>query len=161
MPLFLYFIEVQKGVMAYSLILKTTVQVVKNSDLNGITYNFRTQRLYWCSNSTIFRAQLKNGSYVADVQTLYTITTSICNESSVLVTGLDDLEIIGACTSSLFAVGPIYGLAFDWITNNLYGVSQGGHIFACKETSNGTFDCYTLRDDQGNVNGIAINPNEG
>ena len=147
--------------MAYSLDLKTTAEVVRNSDLNGITHDFRTRRLYWCSNSTIFRAQLKNGSYAGHVQTLYSITTSMCNESSILNTRLDDFEVSGACTSSLFAVGPIYGLAFDWITNNLYGVSQGGHIFACTETSNGTFDCYTLRDDQGKVNGIAVHPNEG
>ena len=59
-PLFLCFMKVQRGVMAYSLDLETTVQLANHSDLNEITYDYRTQKLYWCSNSTIFRAHIKN-----------------------------------------------------------------------------------------------------
>ena len=62
-----------------------------------------------------------------------------------------------------FPDGPITGLAFDWITANVYGVSASGVIFACKSLAGepSSLSCVTLVDRQTRLNGIALSPNEG
>ena len=72
-PLFIYFLEIQKGVMAYSLELKTSTTLAPHEDPNGITFDFINNRLYWCGNSDIFAAHV-NGSTVSGIQPLYKAT---------------------------------------------------------------------------------------
>ena len=57
--------------------------------------------------------------------------------------------------------GTIYGLAFDWITSNLYGVSSNGIVFACNTTAGPMIECIALLSGQGNLYGIVVNPIEG
>ena len=53
------------------------------------------------------------------------------------------------------------GLDFDWITHNLYVVSEGGYVFACKSTKRGSMNCYIIVTGQGRIYGIAVDPNHG
>ena len=59
------------------------------------------------------------------------------------------------------ADGDVEGLAFDYITRNVYGVSWEGYIFACKVLPNGKLKCANLLTRQGNLHGIALDPNNG
>ena len=49
----------------------------------------------------------------------------------------------------------------DWITGNLYGVSENGHVFVCETFESGMLSCENLVTGQGNVQGIALDPNNG
>ena len=61
----------------------------------------------------------------------------------------------------LNADGVIRGLAHDWITGNLYGVSQNGIVFVCNTTRNEQIDCEVLLSGLGDLYAIALNPVEG
>ena len=63
--------------------------------------------------------------------------------------------------SSIIPDGAITGIAFDWITTNLYGVSEDGYIFACKPIGTGPLSCVTVLQRRRRLYGIALNPNEG
>ena len=64
-------------------------------------------------------------------------------------------------TFSLIADGNIYGLAVDWITGNVYGGGSGGDLFVCRPVKTGEMACETLLSDQGQINGIVLDPNSG
>ena len=54
----------------------------------------------------------------------------------------------------------------DWITGNLYGVAYTGHVIVCElraaeKAGSPSLNCQTLLSDQGNLWGIAVNPNAG
>ena len=53
------------------------------------------------------------------------------------------------------------GLAFDWGTSNLYAVTDGGYVLACDPSHTPPFTCATVLSNQGDVEGIAVNPVEG
>ena len=56
----------------------------------------------------------------------------------------------------------ISGLAFDWITGNLYGVSWAGIVFACEARVKGLMTkCADLDKSNGTLNGISVDPNDG
>ena len=58
--------------------------------------------------------------------------------------------------------GAFYGLAFDWITGNIYVVANGGYILACDGTTGKNFQCASVLTDQGSLwGGIALDPVEG
>ena len=57
--------------------------------------------------------------------------------------------------------GDINGLAVDWITANVYGVSKGGYIFACNSRTAGPLSCTTIVNSPDTLIGIALSPNEG
>ena len=49
----------------------------------------------------------------------------------------------------------------DWITGNVYGGGSGGILFVCKPVTGGQMKCETLLTGQGQINGIALDPNSG
>ena len=53
------------------------------------------------------------------------------------------------------------GIAFDWITANLYGVSEDGYVFACKSSPRVSLSCVTILSRPGRLYGIAVDPNQG
>ena len=59
----------------------------------------------------------------------------------------------------------IYDVALDWLTGNLFGASQGGHIFVCKfkkgDANGGPVELRTLVVDEIHFTRIAVNPNAG
>ena len=59
------------------------------------------------------------------------------------------------------ADGHIYGLAFDWIANNIYAVTIEGYIFACSASVSPVTRCVTVISGHGNVEGIAVDPIHG
>ena len=61
----------------------------------------------------------------------------------------------------MIADGAMRGLAVDWITSNLYGVTSDGYVFVCIGSSNLQLKCITLLAGQGQLNGIALDPNSG
>ena len=66
------------------------------------------------------------------------------------------------CVVGMIADEFMRGLAFDWITTNLYGVSWNGHVFVCQASGeNGELNCTNLLSGQGKLNGIALDPNNG
>ena len=50
-------------------------------------------------------------------------------------------------------------MALDFITANVYVVSEKGFILACDGTP--TFTCVTVLSNESGPNGIALNPNDG
>ena len=60
-----------------------------------------------------------------------------------------------------FADGGLRGLAFDWITGNMYVGTYDGHILACDTVRTSTLICATMLSNQGTVNGIALHPVAG
>ena len=57
--------------------------------------------------------------------------------------------------------GAMTGIAFDWITANLYGVSEDGYVFACKSSPRVSLSCVTILSRPGRLYGIAVDPNQG
>ena len=55
----------------------------------------------------------------------------------------------------------ISGLALDWITGNLYGVSTRGIVFACKARVRGLMKCMVVLEGQKTLRGIALDPKNG
>lgn len=80
------------------------------------------------------------------------------------MTALDLLLLSLNFVVGMIADGQIRGLAFDWITTNLYGVGWNGQVFVCIPSSSSTIGwltCADLLTGQGNLNGIALDPNNG
>ena len=59
------------------------------------------------------------------------------------------------------ADGAPYGLAFDWITGNIYASTGNGFILVCDRTRTSNLTCATVLSNQGDLYGIALNPAEG
>ena len=53
------------------------------------------------------------------------------------------------------------GLAFDWISGNIYVATYDGKILACGDGAKRTFSCFTILDGQSNAEGIALDPTKG
>ena len=54
------------------------------------------------------------------------------------------------------------GVAFDWITGNLYGIARRGHLFVCKEAeATGSLRCMSLVIGKGIFQEIVLNPLKG
>ena len=62
---------------------------------------------------------------------------------------------------NFYADGYANGLAFDWITGNIYAGTQDGNILACDGALDRDLRCVTLLTGQGYVNGIALDAVEG
>ena len=61
----------------------------------------------------------------------------------------------------MFADRDIEGLAVDWVTGNLYGVSSG-LVFVCNAPAGSeSLNCKNLLSGQVYQNGIALDPNRG
>ena len=52
-------------------------------------------------------------------------------------------------------------LAFEWVTGNIFIVTERGLILACDGRQERPFACATVVEGQGKVKGIAVNPIEG
>ena len=76
-----------------------------------------------------------------------------CNLNAVILRNfhLDDM----------FADGIFQGLAFDWITGNLYIGARDGYVIVCDTSVTRSFLCLPLLTRQFDVDGIALNPTEG
>lgn len=63
----------------------------------------------------------------------------------------------------MLADGGFQGLAFDWITGNLYiGTRRGTrHIIVCDTSATRSFTCFPLLEGQKDVDGIALDPIQG
>ena len=57
--------------------------------------------------------------------------------------------------------GQIFGLAFDWITGNVYVVTWNGFILACDGSLERNFTCVTVLSGLGSVTGLALDPADG
>ena len=57
--------------------------------------------------------------------------------------------------------GDINGLAFDWITGNVYAVTLGGYILACDWNTTRSFLCVSVATGLGELIGIALDPVDG
>lgn len=73
---------------------------------------------------------------------------------------------IGRGNSKGFAIAPdggLMGLAYDWIAENLYVVTDNGYIVVCNDGARTTkaFRCRTLLSGQRDLRGITVDPNEG
>lgn len=68
-------------------------------------------------------------------------------------------ELYSFRNNYFFADGWISGLDLDWITGNLYAVTTLGFILLCGTRR--TFTCASLLRDQGQVEGIAVDPITG
>ena len=56
----------------------------------------------------------------------------------------------------------MWGVGFDWITENLYVATVSGYIRACNTTkATGGLICATVLSGQGTVMGIALDPLHG
>ena len=84
--------------------------------------------------------------------------SSIFNLNSPEIVTRSEISIFMMC---IIIDGTIYGLAFDWVTKNLYGVSSNGIAFACNTTAGTMLHCVMLISGQGALYGIAVNPYEG
>ena len=61
----------------------------------------------------------------------------------------------------MVADGDLRGLAFDWITGNVYAVAEDGDILACDGNPGRNFSCATVLSGQGTLTGIALDPVQG
>ena len=53
------------------------------------------------------------------------------------------------------------GLAFDWVTGNVYIATWGGFVLACDGTLERNLKCVTILSGQGKLVGIALDPGQG
>ena len=60
-----------------------------------------------------------------------------------------------------FADGTMYTLKFDWIGGNLYVGTASGYILACYAGTERAFSCYPVLSNQGDIKGLALDPNQG
>ena len=60
------------------------------------------------------------------------------------------------------ADGELQGLAFDWFTgNNIYVGTQGGYMLVCGIRGGATLTCLPILDGHTDIDGIALNPEQG
>ena len=61
------------------------------------------------------------------------------------------------------AVGNYWSLKVDWITGNLYVVTDGGYIIVCdgRSRDTGAIGCSWIARDQGELRGITLRPDKG
>ena len=57
--------------------------------------------------------------------------------------------------------GKPLALAFDWITGSIYVASAGGFIWACNGRQNSPFTCAVVHEEDGRIQGLALDPIEG
>lgn len=57
--------------------------------------------------------------------------------------------------------GCLNGLAFDWVSGNVYIASSGGFILACSGRPANSFTCATVLFEEGDIQGIALDPAAG
>ena len=126
--------------------------------LNGIAFDTSRNILYWTSWSKIYRATIHETEPV----TLLNAEECECDT----FTSHGDLRCCGYANPKDFAFiahGGLMGLAFDWIAQNLYVVTDDGYILVCNDDARASkvFRCVTLLNGQGYLRGIAVDPNEG
>ena len=63
--------------------------------------------------------------------------------------------------SNCISDGVLRGVAFDWVTGNLYLVSSDGFVLVCNGSLDRAFNCATVINGQGDLIGIVLNPGEG
>ena len=64
-------------------------------------------------------------------------------------------------TSCLIIDGRLMGVAFDWITGNIYVTTFSGYILACDGTVGRNFSRVTVLTGQGYLLETALDPTEG
>ena len=149
--------EHSEGIRAYTESTSDLRTVItKSEDLEGLTFDWIHRKIYYASHDRIYASNESGPGY----QTVF--ETAECESTLIKWLHLLLRYLILNCGVAMLADGFIRGLAFDWITMNLYGVSWNGHVFVCQAPGeNGELNCRNLLTGQGTLNGIAVDPNNG
>ena len=157
----IYFTTAGDGVKSFAPKPPVVSTVTGNShSLYGIAYDTAGNRLYWTSSFKIYRSEVGG----TDVETL--LNTQECKLlyhtiMCVYPPNNNGCSLWESHTGLwVFTDDEFRGLAYDWITSNIYAVTRGGFILACSDSrrSARTFGCGTVLSSQGDLRGIALNP---
>ena len=135
--------------------------IPSSEDLEGVAWDDDNQRLYYCSHSNIYRIN-RDGT---GVQIVFSSDRCMFVSYFFLFSSYLSYRVTvhyGSYSKiRISADGSFKGLALDWISGNVYAVTWDGYIIACNPRITGQLKCSAIITDQGDPNGIALNPNHG
>ena len=141
----------------YSLGTSETSTIIssKNESIVAVAYDSAASKLYFSSPLNIYRANL-DGSNQETI-----LSTRQCklnyDDFNWRTSKFKSQDVFYTIPDGLF-----FSLAFDSITRNVYvGTGQQGYILACDTVRASNFTCVTVLKNQGDVQGIFLNPAEG
>ena len=139
----------------YSLETSSVRTIGDGSDnVFGVAYDSVYDKIYWCSESRIYRSN-QDGT---ELETVSSASTHFSQNVSKICSCSCNISIF---LSDIYPVTHMQGLSFDWITGNLYVVTDTGNIMACDTNLERPFTCATVLSGQDDAEGLTLDPTEG